>query len=75
MLSAETKEIFGRLLKAHLDLEQSHEYLRQKMDTKMKEQTWSLADMFEASDIDGRGYISLRDFHTILQNNKNKNFS
>ena len=52
----------GRLLKAHLDLEQSHEYLRQKMDQKMKEQTWSMADMFECSDQDGKGYISLMDF-------------
>ena len=62
-------------MKAHLDLEQSHEYLRQKMDQKMKEQTWSMADMFESSDHDGKGYISLLDFQIILSNNKSKNYN
>lgn len=65
----------GRLLKAHLDLEQSHEYLRQKMDQKMKEQTWSMADMFECSDQDGKGYISLMDFQIILSQNMTKNYN
>lgn len=36
------------------------------MDTKMKEQTWSLADMFEATDHDGKGHISLTDFQKVL---------
>ena len=41
----------------------------------MKEQTWSIADMFESCDQDGKGYISLLDFQIILSNNKTKNYN
>lgn len=61
-LQEESLDIFSRLLKAHLDLEQSHEYLRQKLNERMKEQTWSLADLFEVADQDQKGYISVLDF-------------
>ena len=34
-----------------------------------------MADMFESSDHDGKGYISLLDFQIILSNNKSKNYN
>ena len=50
ILREETQDIFCRLLKAHLDLEQSHEYLRQNLKKKIKEQRWTLVDIFNALD-------------------------
>jgi|TARA_B110001450_G_scaffold189341_1_gene177454 hypothetical protein len=50
ILREETQDIFCRLLKAHLDLEQSHEYLRQNLKKKIKEQRWALVDIFNALD-------------------------
>ena len=64
----------ARLLKAYLDLEQSHEYLRQKLNAKMKQECWSFDNLFETCDIDGKGYISVLDLQLILSHSKNKNF-
>ena len=61
-LYEETQEIFCRLLKAHLDLEQSHEYLRQNLDRKMREQEWTLDDLFDTLDSQRKGFIGLLDF-------------
>tara|TARA_B110000285_G_C14975965_1_gene538982 strand:- start:65 stop:388 length:324 start_codon:yes stop_codon:yes gene_type:complete len=66
VLREETQDIFCRLLKAHLDLEQSHEYLRQNLKRKMKEQSWIMLDIFNAMDQEAKGYISILDFQTIL---------
>lgn len=67
--------MFARLLKAHLDLEQSHEYLRQKLNVRMQEQGWSMEDLFAAADQDGKGYVSVLDFQTILGHRKSKNYA
>ena len=60
-ISEDTSEVMGTLLKAHLDLEQSREYLRQKLNNKMDQNTWSTADLFEACDQEGKGYLTIRD--------------
>ena len=74
-LTQNSKDIVARLLKAYLDLEQSHEYLRQKLAHRMKQENWSMADVFEACDHDGKSYISVLDLQMILSENKNAQFS
>ena len=66
-ISVETADVMGTLLKAHLDLEQSREYLRQKLSAKMDQKTWSEADLFEAVDQDGKGYLTIRDFEAVMK--------
>jgi Ca2+-binding EF-hand superfamily protein len=73
-LSDETQAIFARLLKGHLDLEQSHEYLRAKLNQRMQEQAWTMEDLFAATDKDQKGYVSVLDLQKILgQRSKSNN--
>ena len=65
-LTAETRALLQRLLRAHLDLEQSHEYMRQSLSRKMQEQNWTIGELFEAADLDKKGYLAVRDFEHIL---------
>ena len=51
-MSWETQEIFKRLLRAHLNLEQAHEYLRQRISKIRQSEGWSLEDLFKAVDRD-----------------------
>lgn len=65
-LAADTAALLRRLLRAHLDLEQSHEYMRQSLARKMQEQNWTIGELFEAADQDKKGYLAVRDFEQIL---------
>jgi len=75
LFSDETIDILQRLLKAHLDLEQSHDYLRLTLDHKMKDEQWTIAEIFEAADQENKGWVSILDVQVILSQNKNKNLN
>ena len=41
-VTQETQEVFKRLLRAHLNLEQAHEYLKQRLSRTRGSERWSL---------------------------------
>ena len=49
-VSSETQELLKRLLRAHLNLEQAHEYLRQRLARTRGTEEWTLRELFDAID-------------------------
>jgi hypothetical protein len=49
-MSYETQEIFKRLLRAHLNLEQAHEYLRERFSKRLTIEGWTYEEVFELAD-------------------------
>jgi len=41
-MSLETQEIFKTLLKAHLNVEQAHEYIRERFSKKLQIEGWRI---------------------------------
>ena len=50
-MSFETIEIFKRLLRAHLNLEQAHEYIRERFSKICAVEGWKLEEIFELADV------------------------
>ena len=65
-MSHETSEIFNRLLRAHLNLEQAHEYLRQRFAKVRGQEAWSLNDVFSAADQDLKGSLTVYDLEKLI---------
>ena len=55
-----------RLLRAHLNLEQAHEYLRQRLARTRGTQKWSLKDIFDALDPERAGCLTVFDLEKII---------
>ena len=49
-MSRETQDVFNRLLRAHLNLESSHEYLRSRLARSRGKNSWSLREIFDTLD-------------------------
>ena len=64
----ETQEVFKRLLRAHLNLEQAHEYLRQRLARTRGHETWSLPEVFESLDMDRKGTLTIYDLEKLVIN-------
>ena len=69
-MSWETQEIFKRLLRAHLNLEQAQEYLRQRLNKIRTTECWSLEDLFKVVDRDENGSISVYDLERLIIEHK-----
>lgn len=50
-MNYETLDIFKRLLKAHLNLEQAHEYIRERFSKTCAKEGWELQEIFEMADV------------------------
>lgn len=64
--SYETQEIFKRLLRAHLNLEQAHEYLRQRLARTRGVNNWSLKDIYDALDTERKGALTVYDLEKLV---------
>lgn len=64
--SYETQEIFKRLLLAHLNLEQAHEYLRQRLARIRGSKTWSLQEIYDALDSERKGALTVYDLEKLV---------
>ena len=53
-------------MRSHLDIEQSHDYLRQALCRKINQNAWSIGDLFEAADKEKKGFLSVGDFEWVL---------
>jgi len=69
-LSSETQQIFKRLLRAHLNVEQAHEYIRERFSKKVDTEGWRLEEMFEAVDTQGSNRLSIYDVEKLIINYK-----
>ena len=69
-LCEDTAEVFKRLLRAHLNLEQAHEYLRQRMDRSRNTNQWSLEEIFEALDGENKCSITVYDLEKMIMQMK-----
>jgi len=69
-MSYETQDIFKRLLRAHLNLEQAHEYLRQRLAKIRLTEAWSVEDLFKIVDRDENGSISVYDLERLIIEHK-----
>ena len=62
----ETLDLLQRLLRAHLDLEQSHDFMRHSIGRMMQAQNCTAEDLFAAIDGQRKGYLTAKDFEFIL---------
>ena len=69
-ISFETQEIFKRLLRAHLSLEQAHEYLRQRLARVRRAENWSLHEIYDVLDAERKGHISVYDLEKLIIEHK-----
>jgi Ca2+-binding EF-hand superfamily protein len=69
-LSSETQQLFKRLLRAHLNVEQAHEYIRERFSKKADTEGWRLEEMFEAVDTQGSNRLSIYDVEKLIINYK-----
>ena len=69
-MTYETQDIFKRLLRAHLNLEQAHEYLRQRLHKLRKAEDWSLEELFRTIDREETGSISVYDLERLIMETK-----
>lgn len=53
-------------MKAHLNLEQAHEYLRQRLARARGSNAWSLLEIFEALDSDHKGSLTVYDLEKLV---------
>ena len=65
-MSQETQEVFKRLLRAHLNLEQAHEYLRQRLARTRDSRNWSLEEIYNVIDSDRKGSITVFDLEKLI---------
>lgn len=65
-VSQETQDLFKRVLKAHLNLEQAHEYLRQRLTKVRGAEGWSLRELFDAIDQERKGTLSVYDLEKLI---------
>ena len=69
-MSFETQEIFKRLLRAHLNLEQAHEYLRQRITKVCNVEAWDLKELFDVADCQSKGSVSIYDLERLIIEHK-----
>ena len=69
-MSQETQEVFKRLLRAHLNLEQAHEYLRQRLTRTRGTQKWTLKEIFDVLDHERKGSLTVFDLEKIIINQR-----
>ena len=69
-ISSETSEVFKRLMRAHLNLEQAQEYLRQRASRTRGANSWSLQEAFETLDIERKGSVTVYDLERLIINQK-----
>lgn len=69
-LCFETQEIFKRLLRAHLNLEQAHEYIRERFSKTLQNEGWRLEDIFELVDNQQKNTISIYDIEKLIIEHK-----
>ena len=65
-ISYETQEIFKRLLRTHLNLEQAHEYLRERFTKRLAIEGWTLEEVFELVDGQGKNALSVYDIEKLI---------
>jgi Ca2+-binding EF-hand superfamily protein len=58
------------LLRAHLNVEQAHEYIRERFSKKADTEGWRLEEMFEAVDTQGSNRLSIYDVEKLIINYK-----
>mmetsp|Transcript_12311 Transcript_12311/g.8957 ORF Transcript_12311/g.8957 Transcript_12311/m.8957 type:complete len:158 (+) Transcript_12311:318-791(+) len=59
-------DIMEKLLKTHVNLEQAHEYIRQRLRSKVRQENIALNDLFKVADQDQKGYLSCYDLEKVL---------
>lgn len=57
-------------MRAHLNLEQAHEYLRQRLARTRQNHDWSLDEVFTVLDSDVKGSISIFDIEKLIIEHK-----
>ena len=65
-MSRETQDVFNRLLKAHLNLEQAHEYLRSRLSRSRGANRWSLREIFDTLDYERKLTLSVFDLERLI---------
>ena len=65
-MSQDTQEVFKRLLRAHLNLEQAHEYLRKRLARTRGAQNWSLKEIYDVLDHERTGSLTVFDLEKIV---------
>ena len=65
-VSTETQELLKKLLRAHLNLEQAHEYLRQRLARLRGAEGWSLRQLFDAMDYENKGTLTIYDLEKLV---------
>uniref|UniRef100_A0A7S3MHN6 EF-hand domain-containing protein n=1 Tax=Favella ehrenbergii TaxID=182087 RepID=A0A7S3MHN6_9SPIT len=65
-LSQDTQEVFKRLIRAHLNLEQAQEYLRQRAARTRGQNSWTMQEVFEALDMERKGSITVYDLERLI---------
>ena len=65
-LSTDALDLLRRTIKAHLNVEQSHEYLRIRNLKALDKENMSLASGFAELDTHAKGYLSLYDIEDIV---------
>ena len=65
-MSLETQDGLKRLLRAHLNLEQAHEYLRQRLARTRGTQKWTLKEIFDVLDHERKGCLTVFDLERII---------
>ena len=65
-MSYSTQEIFKRLLRAHLNVEQAHEYLRERFTKKCALENWRLEELFEVADSQNTNALSVYDIEKLI---------
>ena len=69
-MSKDTIDVYKRLFKAHLNLEQAHEYLRQRLARTRGANNWSLQQIYEGLDDERKGTLSVYDLEKLVINQK-----
>ena len=57
-------------MKAHLNVEQSHEYIRDRLQKVLVQENTSVINSFSELDKKGRGYLSVYDIEDLLSEYK-----
>lgn len=58
--------MFKRLLRAHLNVEQAHEFIRERFSKKAAAEGWSMDDLFEAVDTQSKNQLSIYDVEKLI---------
>lgn len=65
-MSQETKDLFIRLLKAHLNTAQAQEYIRERFVKRLAIEGWRLEDLFSIADTQGNGSLRMYDVERLI---------